>query len=122
MLVPPLAREEPVDGADAVLVRNARASQMFTRIRSVVEGFAPGPEPGEIHAPLDALTPREREVFALLAEGWSNRQIERALGIRASTVKRHVRGILRKLRVRNRVQAAVYAARHPVRTEEGAKR
>lgn len=122
MLVPPLSGEEGVDSADAVLVRNARASQMFTRIRTVVEGFARGPEAGDSRARLEALTPREREVFALLAEGWSNRQIEQALGIRASTVKRHVRRILRKLRVRNRVQAAVYAARQPVRTEEGAKR
>ena len=110
MLVPPSSGEGQVDGADAVLLRNARASQLFARIRGVANGFGPAvAENGSARA--DALTPREREVFGLLAEGWSNRQIERALGIRASTVKRHVRQILRKLRVRNRVQAAVYAAR-----------
>lgn len=122
MLVPPSAEDEGVDGADAVLLRNARASQMFSRIRSVAETlFDPGAR-GNGGAPVQALTPREREVFGLLAEGWSNRQIERALGIRASTVKRHVRHILRKLHVRNRVQAAVYAARRPEWIDEGARR
>ncbi|HXF51775.1 MAG TPA: response regulator transcription factor [Dehalococcoidia bacterium] len=120
MLVPPLATEsDGIEGADAVLLRNARASQVFSSIRNVAGRVLPVAAFGEDAAPLDALTPREREVFRLLAEGWSNRQIERALGIRASTVKRHVRHILRKLRVRNRVQAAVYAARRPERVGEG---
>lgn len=121
MLVPPSAGEGGVDGAEAVLLRNARASQLFARIRGVANGLGPAvAENGG--ARVHALTPREREVFGLLAEGWSNRQIERALGIRASTVKRHVRQILRKLRVRNRVQAAVYAARECQRIDEGAGR
>ncbi len=120
MLVPPLATEsDGIGGADAVLLRNARASQVFSSIRNVAGRVLPIATFGEDATPFDALTPREREVFRLLAEGWSNRQIERALGIRASTVKRHVRHILRKLRVRNRVQAAVYAARRPERVGEG---
>jgi two-component system nitrate/nitrite response regulator NarL len=123
MLVPPLAGEEGVEKADAVLLRNARASQMFTRIRSVAEGLRVEPDSRENGGrDVEALTPREREVFGLLAAGWSNRQIEGALGIRASTVKRHVRHILRKLRVRNRVQAAVYAARRSDWIDEGAGR
>lgn len=127
MLVPPhLEEAEPVvDAADAVLVRNARATQVFTRIRAVADGSAFGWPCGDdatwrsASLRLDALTPREREVFGLVAEGWTNRQIERALGIRASTVKRHVRHILRKLRVRNRVQAAVFAARLSRSGDEG---
>lgn len=120
MLVPPLVTEEGgIEGADAVLLRNARASQPFGSIRRVAERCPLGAEPDRNGPPLETLTPREREVFRLVAAGWSNRQIERALGIRVSTVKRHVRHILRKLR--NRVQAAVYAARRPERMDEGGR-
>lgn len=56
-----------------------------------------------------ALTPRELEVYALLAEGRSNREIAHALFISEVTVKVHVRHILRKLGVRTRTEAAVQA-------------
>ena len=49
--------------------------------------------------PLDALSPREREVLALMAEGRSNAGIAHALWITESTVEKHVRAILRKLRL-----------------------
>lgn len=120
LLVPPLVTDEGgIEGADAVLLRNARASQVFNSIRRVAERCPLGADSDRNGPPVEALTPREREVFRLLAAGWSNRQIEGALGIRVSTVKRHVRHILRKLRVRNRVQAAVYAASRPERIDEG---
>jgi DNA-binding NarL/FixJ family response regulator len=57
------------------------------------------------------LTPRERDVYSLLAEGRSNREIARALFISEPTVKVHVRSILRKLGARSRVEAAIQAAR-----------
>jgi DNA-binding NarL/FixJ family response regulator len=57
-----------------------------------------------------ALTPREREVLDLLAEGLTMRQIGRRLGISARTVETHVAKIYRKLSVRSRVQAVSRAA------------
>jgi DNA-binding NarL/FixJ family response regulator len=61
------------------------------------------------------LSPRERDVFALLSEGRSNKEIAAALFLREVTVKVHVRNILRKLGVRTRTEAAVLGARTPVR-------
>ncbi len=55
------------------------------------------------------LTPREREILCLLAEGQSNKVIARNLGITDGTVKLHVKAILRKLSVHSRVEAAVLA-------------
>jgi DNA-binding CsgD family transcriptional regulator len=58
-----------------------------------------------------SLSPREREVSALLAQGHTNAEIARTLYISEVTVKVHVRHILKKLRVRNRAEAAVVVAR-----------
>jgi two-component system nitrate/nitrite response regulator NarL len=55
------------------------------------------------------LTPREMEILCHLAAGQSNKAISRALGIADGTVKLHVKGILRKLAVHSRVEAAVIA-------------
>jgi len=57
----------------------------------------------------DKLSPREREILGELARGASNKEIARDLGLAESTVKIHVQGILRKLNLTSRVQAAVYA-------------
>jgi len=59
----------------------------------------------------DALTPREREVLRLLAHGLSNRQIARELVLSEKTVKAHVSGVLGKLGVADRTQAALHAVR-----------
>lgn len=61
---------------------------------------------------LAELTPREREVLALLGQGMSNRQIAEALYVAEKTVKTHMSSILTKLRVTDRTQAALYAVRH----------
>lgn len=54
---------------------------------------------------LDKLSPREREVVALLAQGLTNKEIASTLVISAETVQTHVRHILDKLRVKSRWQA-----------------
>lgn len=58
---------------------------------------------------LERLTPREREVFALLPSGFSNRELAVKLGISSGTVKIHVERVLSKLNLRDRTQAAVKA-------------
>ena len=63
-------------------------------------------------AGLDALTAREREVLAQVAEGRSNREIARLLHMSEKTVKTHVSSVLAKLGVADRTQAALYAVRN----------
>jgi DNA-binding NarL/FixJ family response regulator len=58
-----------------------------------------------------ALTGREREVLALLADGRSNREIARLLRVTEKTVKTHVSSVLAKLGVADRTQAALLAIR-----------
>ena len=132
MLVPPRGDEEHPgmeDDVHGVLHSSARATQIFERIRTVHDGDVSRTRPAPIALSpqtlddLDAaekLTPREREVLALVARAWSNRQIEEALGIQNSTVKQHVRRIMRKLHARNRVQAAVFAYRAFTASQKGA--
>jgi DNA-binding NarL/FixJ family response regulator len=79
--------------------------------RAVVEEFArrpsaiaPAPPPA-----VEELTPREREVLALLVRGLSNPEICERLVISEATAKTHVARILQKLGVRDRVQAVIYA-------------
>jgi DNA-binding NarL/FixJ family response regulator len=57
------------------------------------------------------LTAQERKVLKLVVKAQSNKEIAAALGISPSTVKRHLENILSRLRLKNRVAAAVYAVR-----------
>jgi two-component system nitrate/nitrite response regulator NarL len=59
------------------------------------------------------LTARESEVLASLSRGHSNKEIARELTMSAATVKVHLKGVLRKLQVRNRTEAAVWAINRP---------
>jgi DNA-binding NarL/FixJ family response regulator len=72
---------------------------------------APPPAPRADEAALAALTRREREVLGLLARGLTNAQLSRELVVSEKTVKTHVSSILAKLRLADRTQAALYAAR-----------
>lgn len=87
------------------------APSLTPALARVVQGREPEP-PKSDESPFDVLTPREREILALLAEGLSNRGIGDNLGISEGTVKVHVKAILRKLSVTSRVAAAVLAVEH----------
>jgi RNA polymerase sigma factor (sigma-70 family) len=78
--------------------------------RRVIERMASQPvSDSSASERLDELTPREREVLELVARGLSNREIATAFVIEESTVKTHVKRILMKLRLRDRVQAVIFA-------------
>ena len=78
--------------------------------RVLEEVAAPAPAPAPPRAE-PGLTPREREVLALVARGLANKRIAQELGIAEKTVKIHVSRILHKLGVADRTQAALYAVR-----------
>jgi DNA-binding NarL/FixJ family response regulator len=110
-------------GATSYLLKTAPADDVIAAVRDAAAGTAnlspelltrltqalrrpPPPDP------LQPLSPRERDVLRLIAQGHSNRQIARELAIGEQTVKTHVRGILAKLGLQDRVQAAIFALRH----------
>lgn len=81
-------------------------------LRRLVDHFVRRP-PEQVSAPaLATLSEREREVLGLIGAGHSNTEIAKALLISVATVKTHVRHILAKLDLRDRVQAVVLAHRH----------
>lgn len=109
-----------MDGDELVesMVRAVRgetviAPEMTGKLVAAYLGAASAPAPLEAVAgtasPLDALSAREREILQGIARGASNKEIARDLGIAEATVKIHVQGVLRKLQVSSRVQAAVLA-------------
>jgi DNA-binding NarL/FixJ family response regulator len=97
-----LAAIQTVAGGDSLL------SPSVTR--TVIDRMAhqPAPELGSARL-LEELTPREREVLSLLARGLSNSEIASELVIEESTAKTHVKRILMKLRLRDRIQAVIFA-------------
>jgi DNA-binding NarL/FixJ family response regulator len=102
--------EDLIGGLHTVAAGDSLLSPSVTR--RVVERMAGQPAPAPdaaVRARLEELTPREREVLELVARGLSNSEIATAFVIEESTVKTHVKRILMKLRLRDRVQAVIFA-------------
>jgi DNA-binding NarL/FixJ family response regulator len=100
----------PADLVDAIrLVAGGNALLAPTALTRLLERFS-SPAPREPNAArLDVLTEREREILELVAEGLSNAEIAARLVVSETTVKTHVSNLLRKLTVRDRVQAVIAA-------------
>ncbi|MGO4525959.1 LuxR C-terminal-related transcriptional regulator [Microvirga sp. 2MCAF35] len=77
-------------------------------MRSGPSGFSEPKESG----PLPPLTPREQQILSILVQGRSNKEIGNKLELSEKTIKHHLTNILQKLRVRNRVEAALLASNH----------
>jgi DNA-binding NarL/FixJ family response regulator len=111
-------------GASGFLLKDVPAHKLAAGIRTIGEGdallapsitrrlieeFAAPRTPADSTPGLDELTPRELEVFQLLASGMTNNEIAAKLVVGDTTVKTHVARILMKLGVRDRVQAVILA-------------
>jgi DNA-binding NarL/FixJ family response regulator len=123
-------------GASGFLLKRTRPEELIAAIHTIASGdslLSPSVtrrvidrmarEPATAISPsrrLDALTPREREVLELVARGLSNGEIAAALFVEESTVKSHVKRILMKLALRDRVQAVIFAYESGV-TRPGSK-
>lgn len=120
-------------GASGFLLKRTRPEELISAVHTIAAGESllspsvtrrvidrmahhPGSYAGEDEARSEAavteLTPRERQVLERLAGGLSNAEIAAALVIEESTVKTHVKRILMKLGVRDRVQAVIFAYEH----------
>jgi DNA-binding NarL/FixJ family response regulator len=110
-------------GALGYLLKDASAEEVVKGIRDAAEGGSPlDPraarsllEAQSAPHPLEGVSPREREVLALLLEGLPNKLIARRLGISEKTVKTHLTSVFRQIGVTDRVQAVLWAERHHVR-------
>jgi DNA-binding NarL/FixJ family response regulator len=114
-------------GAQGYLLKKIEPKELFDLLRGVSRGEAPiskataakilGEYAKQSHQTpskrglQETLTPREREVLERLTEGTTNKKIANALCISENTVKNHLRNILDKLHLQNRVQAVAYALR-----------
>jgi DNA-binding NarL/FixJ family response regulator len=113
-------------GAQGYLLKNIEPKALYGTLRGVVRGEAPvsramaarlleeftrQARQASPAAPAPELTAREKEVLEQVTRGKSNKEIAQALSIAENTVKNHLKNILEKLHLENRVQAATFAMR-----------
>jgi DNA-binding NarL/FixJ family response regulator len=112
-------------GASGFLLKRTRPEELIAAVhtiargdsllspsvtRRVIDRMAQQPVPDLAdRAKLDTLTPRERDVLQLVARGLSNREIASELIVEESTIRSHMKQILMKLQLRDRVQVVIYA-------------
>jgi DNA-binding NarL/FixJ family response regulator len=111
-------------GASGFLLKRTRPEELIAAIhtvaggdsllspsvtRRVIDRMARQPPPAASSKKLQLLTPREREVLELVSGGLSNAEIAETFVIEESTVKTHVKRVLGKLGLRDRVQAVIFA-------------
>jgi two-component system, NarL family, nitrate/nitrite response regulator NarL len=115
-------------GAQGYIVKSIRAQPLMAALRLAALGEKVMPsdlanafDSRQVTAPIDLggmddanLSPRERDVLCCLMAGYPNKHIARQLSVCEATVKVHVKAILRKLKVRNRTQAAIWASSNGV--------
>jgi DNA-binding NarL/FixJ family response regulator len=109
-------------GALGYLLKDAEPEEVLQGIRAVARGESPiDPKAARellgarrTTSPTADLTPREREVLALVREGLANKQIARRLGISERTVKAHLTSTFQRIGVVDRTQAALWAERNGI--------
>jgi len=115
-------------GAHGYLMKDIKPTDLAKSIRSVYRG-EPSLHPEIARKLMDQLakgegdaeerlTARETEVLLLIARGYSNKEIAAALQVSEKTVKTHVSNILQKLHLSDRTQAALYAVRQRIATDD----
>lgn len=105
-------------GAAGYVLKGAGATDLIAAVKSVAAGesfLSPNLSfnllatlrAGGVKRTLAALSPREQRILRLVAQGLSNREVGERLEVQEKTVKYHMTNILKKLKVRNRVEAAM---------------
>ncbi|HHE4650174.1 TPA: two-component system response regulator NarL [Morganella morganii] len=108
-------------GADGYLLKDMEPEELLVALRQAAAGkMVVSPALTEVLAgalrevrsddepDINSLTPRERDILKLIAQGQPNKMIARKLDITESTVKVHVKNLMKKMKVKSRVEAAVW--------------
>jgi RNA polymerase sigma factor (sigma-70 family) len=110
--------EDLIEAIHTVASGDALLSPAITR--KVIDRATSSPQVDSANeSALERLTPREREVLDLIARGMSNAEIAETLVVEETTVKTHVKRVLQKLGLRDRVQAVIFAYESGVATPGG---